>query len=105
MPDWNGRGLPPVAQARVDRFAASGLRTSLMTVPSAVGAEAAGFTAVGEVMGCVVAQIGWVGAGLATAGNSQVEAYTEAVRNGYGMALTRLSREADARAARRAQDR
>ncbi|MDT7796939.1 MAG: hypothetical protein QOI78_372, partial [Actinomycetota bacterium] len=36
MPDWDGRGLPPVAQARVDRFAASGLKTSLLSVPGAV---------------------------------------------------------------------
>lgn len=95
MPEWDGRGLPPVAQARVERFAASGLRTSLMTVPSAVGAEAAGFTPVGEVMGCVVQRIAWTGSALGTA-DYQMKDYADAIRAGYGMSLTRLCREADA---------
>jgi hypothetical protein len=51
--------LPPVARARVDRFAGSGLRTSLLTVPGAVGVEAAGLTPIGEVMGCIVERMGW----------------------------------------------
>jgi len=96
VPEWNGRGLPPVAQARVERFAASGLRTSLMTVPSAVGAEAAGFTAVGEVMGCVVQQVSFTGSLLGTTADYQMKDYADAIRAGYGISLTRLCREADA---------
>src|SRR5215467_4881260 len=63
MPDWDGTGLPPAAAARMDRFARSGLRTSLLSVPGAAGVESVGLTPVGEVMGCMVQQIGWQGYG------------------------------------------
>ncbi|SFW92227.1 heavy metal-binding domain-containing protein [Amycolatopsis australiensis] len=86
--------LPPVAQARVDRFAASGLKTSLFTVPEAVGAEVAGFTAVGEVMGCVVHRIGFTGPGAWAA--DQVRLLAGTTRQGYATALDRLAREARA---------
>ncbi|MFJ1763027.1 heavy metal-binding domain-containing protein [Amycolatopsis sp. NPDC088138] len=94
MPDWDGRGLPPVAQARVDRFAASGLKTSLLSVPGAVGAEVVGFTPVGEVMGCVVQQAGWVGPGTWAA--DQVNLLSGMLRQGYATALDRLAQEATA---------
>ncbi|MFN2534921.1 MAG: hypothetical protein ABR528_06680 [Pseudonocardiaceae bacterium] len=63
MAEWDGRGLPPVAAERMARFARSGLRTSLLTVPGAVGAQSVGFDPVGEAMGCIVEHIGWSGFG------------------------------------------
>lgn len=63
MVDWDGHGLPKVAAERMARFAGSGLRTSLLSVPGAVGVETAGFDTVGEVMGCVVEHIGFAGWG------------------------------------------
>jgi uncharacterized protein YbjQ (UPF0145 family) len=95
VPDWDGRGLPPVAQARVDRFASSGLHTSLLSVPAAVGAEVAGFTAVGEVMGCIVERLGWAPVYGMTP-NQQIGLYADALRQGYGVALDRLRLEAQA---------
>ena len=94
MPEWDGRGLPPVAQARVDRFAQSGLKTSLLSVPGAVGAEVAGFTSIGEVMGCVVQQIGFTALGQWAA--DQVRQTADMLRDGYTTALDRLSQEATA---------
>jgi hypothetical protein len=61
VPKSDRRSLPPLSRARVDRFGSSRVKTSLLSVPGAVGAEAAGFTPVGEVMGSVVHQVGWNG--------------------------------------------
>ena len=61
MADWDGHGLPPAAAARMERFGRSGLRTSLLPVAGAAGVEAVGLSPVGEVMGCMVEQIGWQG--------------------------------------------
>lgn len=94
MPAWDGRGLPPAARARLDRFRSSGLKTSLLTVPGAVGAEVAGFTAVGEVMGCVVQQVGWTDLGQWAA--DQVRQLADMLRHGYATALDRLTEEATA---------
>lgn len=63
MADWDGRGLPPVAAARLERARRSGVKTSLLSVPAHTGVMAAGFTPVGEVMGCIVAHLGWSGYG------------------------------------------
>lgn len=63
MVDWDGHGLPKVAAERMARFAGSGLRTSLLSVPGAAGVETAGFDTVGEVMGCIVEHIGFAGWG------------------------------------------
>src|SRR3954469_21352003 len=60
---WDGRGLPPVARARVERAAADGVRTSLLSADGLAGLEVAGFDAVGEVLGTTVMQIGWRGWG------------------------------------------
>ncbi|MEC3975242.1 YbjQ family protein [Amycolatopsis sp. H20-H5] len=96
MADWDGRGLPPVARARVERFASSGLRTSLLSVPATVGIETAGFTPVGEVMGCIVQSVSPVlGLGGTMAGVS-MEPYEASLRRGYGTALDRLKQEAAA---------
>jgi len=60
---WDGRGLPPVARARVERAAADGVRTSLLSADGLAGLEVAGFEVVGEVLGTTVMQIGWSGWG------------------------------------------
>lgn len=60
---WDGRGLPPVARARVERAAADGVRTSLLSADGLAGLEVAGFEVVGEVLGTTVMQIGWTGWG------------------------------------------
>jgi len=59
--DWDGQGLPPAAMARMERGRSSPVRSSLLSVPGHVGVEACGFTAVGEVMGCIVESIGFTG--------------------------------------------
>jgi uncharacterized protein YbjQ (UPF0145 family) len=59
--EWDGRGLPPQAEARISRGRAGKVRSSLLSVPGHVGVESCGFTPVGEVMGCIVEQIGWTG--------------------------------------------
>ena len=60
---------------RAGRYTTSGLRTSLLSVPGAVGAEAVGLRPIGEVMGCVVEHAGDVAASM---------------RRGYATALDRL---------------
>ena len=90
MSEWDGRGLPPVAAARMARFQAGGVRTSLLSVPGATGVEAVGFTPVGEVMGCSVRHIGWSGAGcgmyVGLFGGSSAPTVTSGRRGGYGFA-------------------
>jgi uncharacterized protein YbjQ (UPF0145 family) len=60
---WDGRGLPPAAAARMARFQADGVRTSLLDVPGAAAVTGVGLPPVGEVMGCMVEHIGWSGFG------------------------------------------
>ena len=108
---WDGRGLPPVARARVDRAAADGVRTSLLSAGGAAGLEVAGFEVVGEVLGTTVMQIGWSGYGgcgwqtglgafaPAVSGRSPWSGYApyvKAVRQGRDTALSRLLQEAAA---------
>lgn len=111
---WDGRGLPPVARARVDRAAAGGVRTSLLSAGGAAGLQMAGFDMVGEVLGTTVMQIGWsgyggcgwqtgVGGGLfgpvgvsSQSPWSGYAPYVQAVRRGRDTALNRLLQEAAA---------
>jgi hypothetical protein len=58
---WEGRGVPPVAQRRIARAAADGVRTSMVAVNGAAGLEASGFDIVGEVLGTTVMQIAMPG--------------------------------------------
>jgi uncharacterized protein YbjQ (UPF0145 family) len=60
---WDGRGLPPVARARIARAATGGGRTSLLSAAGAAGLQATGFDVVGEVLGTIVMQISWAGFG------------------------------------------
>ncbi len=57
MPDWDGRGLPPVAAARARRAAEGGAWTSLLTARAAASLRAMGFDPVGEVMGSIVQRV------------------------------------------------
>ncbi|MEV6849407.1 hypothetical protein [Actinoplanes sp. NPDC051411] len=41
---WDGRGLPPVAGARIGRAARDGVRTSLLSADDVAGLEPAGVT-------------------------------------------------------------
>ena len=116
MTEWDGRGLPPVAADRMRRFARTGLRTSLLTVPGAVGVQSVGFDPVGEVMGCIVEHIGWSGFGgcgyfggiggfgigggtVTSSGPARLVGfgpYVDALYRGYGTALGRMTAEAAA---------
>lgn len=111
---WDGRGLPPVARARVERAAADKVRTSLLSADGLAGLEVAGFDTVGEVLGTTVMQIGWTGWGgcgwqpgygapvggyLGGAGGpgwAGYEPYAQAIRHGRDTALDRMRQEAAA---------
>lgn len=122
MAEWDGHGLPPVAAERIARFARSGLRTSLLTVPGATGVQTVGLDPVGEVMGCIVEHIGWSGfggcgyvggmlglggfSGFGLGGPTVTSSgsrgfvgfgpYADALFHGYGTALRRMVDEASA---------
>jgi uncharacterized protein YbjQ (UPF0145 family) len=120
---WDGRGLPPVARARVERAAAGGVRTSLLSADGLAGLEVAGFDTVGEVLGTTVMQISWGGWGgcgwqpgwggnsgtflagprpgepvsvTRPSGWSGYEPYAQAIRQGRDTALGRMRQEAAA---------
>jgi uncharacterized protein YbjQ (UPF0145 family) len=114
---WDGSGLPPAAAARMQRASSSPLATSMLSVPSALGIQSVGFDPVGEVMGCVVVQLGWQGYGgcgvwagssgygygasapvisSRSAGYGGFGGYVGALTNGYRTALGRLVTEARA---------
>lgn len=115
MTDWDGRGLPPAARDRLARFGAGGARTSLLPVAGAAGIESVGLSPVGEVMGCIVQNIGWSGWGgcgyyggfggrlggfgavTQTSGSSSYAGYApyvDAMYRGYDTAMSRLLEEA-----------
>jgi uncharacterized protein YbjQ (UPF0145 family) len=104
-----------VARARIERAAAGGVRTSLLSADGLAGLETAGFEMVGEVLGTAVMQIGWSGyggcgwtpgfsggmfGGPATVSGpsrwSGYEPYARAVRHGRNTALSRMHQEASA---------
>lgn len=114
--DWDGRGLPPVAQARIARASGQRVRTSLLGAPAAVALDGIGFEPVGEVMGCVVQHIGWAGYGCGvypamgygvsygyaptitsgSGGYMGYAPYVDALYYGYEMSLHRMLLEAQA---------
>jgi uncharacterized protein YbjQ (UPF0145 family) len=112
---WDGRGLPPVARARIARAAAEGVRTSLLSTGGAVSLQSSGFEIVGEVLGSTVMQIGWTGFGgcgwgglraFGLGGATTVTSsrqgwagyapYVDALKAGRDTALNRLLQEASA---------
>ncbi|MFB9747446.1 heavy metal-binding domain-containing protein [Leifsonia shinshuensis] len=58
-------GLPAAARSRVERQAASGVRSSLFSAPAAAAARSAALLPVGEVFGGIVVNLGWTGTGCA----------------------------------------
>jgi uncharacterized protein YbjQ (UPF0145 family) len=117
MVEWDGRGLPPVAAARIARAGRSGVWTSLLSTSSAGGLQVVGLDPVGEVMGSTVEQIGWQGYGgcginfgfgmggavfapQAAMGSregstwSGFRPYADAIRRGYEKSMSRLMQEA-----------
>lgn len=111
---WDGRGLPPVARARIARAAAGGVKTSLLSANGAAGLVAAGFDVVGEVLGTTVMQIGWTGFGgcgwnglgggrfgpgtMVTSSSrwSGYAPYVDALKHGRNTAMSRMTQEAAA---------
>jgi uncharacterized protein YbjQ (UPF0145 family) len=92
--DW----LPAVAQARLRRYKETGLKTSLLSVAGAVGVESVGLHPVGEVMGCIVENIGFTG-GLnygmgGFLGSVSFQPYVDALYHGFNTALSRMTTEA-----------
>jgi uncharacterized protein YbjQ (UPF0145 family) len=114
MTEWDGRGLPPAAAARMQRFQADGVRTSLLDVPGVTSVSGVGLLPVGEVMGCMVQHIGWQGfggcgyygpgagwgLGTVTSGTNARYAgyrpYVDALYRGYDTAIARMVLEAQA---------
>jgi len=104
--------LPVAAAARLARMSSTGAVTSLLSVPSALGARSAGFDPVGDVMGAVSARIGWRGSGLldyttmrphpgtVTSGSGRGSGgfgpYVRAVYRSYDVAVDRMTAEATA---------
>lgn len=116
MAEWDGSGLPPAATARMARFEADRVRTSLLDVPATVSTSGAGLPPLGEVMGCMVQRIGWLGYGgcgyyggpggrswsppTVTSGQRRGFAgfrpYVDALYRGYDTAIERMLTEARA---------
>lgn len=115
MTEWDGRGLPPAAAARVSRAAQTHVRSSLLTAPAAAALADIGLEPVGEVMGCIVMHLGWSGWGcnaynswggtntygyvpaqFSGQGSTAYEPYVRAIYNGYEQSLRRLLLEAQA---------
>lgn len=98
MAGTDGDWLPDVARARLTRYKETGLKTSLLSVPGAVGVESVGLHPVGEVMGCIVENIGWTG-GLnygmgGFVGSVSFKPYVDALYHGFNTALARMTTEA-----------
>jgi uncharacterized protein YbjQ (UPF0145 family) len=85
MSDWGSAGVPPAAQARIERARSSGVRSSLLSVHGLAGIESVGFEAVGEVMGCIVEHIGWQGYGGCGWYPGYGSGYNQGYRAGYGV--------------------
>ena len=101
--------LPPAVVERQTRAARSGVRTSLLSVPSAAGIEAVGLEPVGEVMGCAVrsapqrhprpySRLVWEDMPRRTGQyfDDFSLPYLVGLRTGYHSALARMRREANA---------
>ena len=112
MTDGEVRGIPAIAAQRIARAAASGVATSLLSVPDQAGLDASGFVPVGEVMGCDVMHIGFRGYGGCgwgvgyfaptetitnrSGGYFGLGPYLDAIRAGWDLALSRMLAEATA---------
>jgi hypothetical protein len=101
--------VPAAVAARLDRFAATRARSSLLSASAATGLRTVGFETVGDVMGCTAFALsrrypGGCGNGpgktpVVRLGGyrwSGFEAYLAGLRKGYATALGRLNDEAAA---------
>ncbi|MBE7189022.1 heavy metal-binding domain-containing protein [Jatrophihabitans endophyticus] len=102
--------LPRAARSRLARFETATAHPSFLTVPAAYGVRAAGFEAVGDVMGCLAFQTtteyvglcGYRGTGTTprvtfpSGTGSSATSYLRQVTNAYRTALDRLRAEAAA---------
>jgi len=114
-PNINLNSLPPQALKRIESSKNSNVSSSLLGIGSHLSIESSGFTPVGEVMGCIVQSIGFMGyAGCGWYGygappprtiicrpdqGGQWQAlgpYLYAVNNGYNTAIGRMLTEAHA---------
>ncbi len=120
MEEWNGVGIPPAAQRRIDEAASSKLASSLLTVTSHVGIGSVGYEPVSEVMGsvvlstrgavlppCGVSQFGMgmsMGMGMSQGGpmggggmfGGQYEPYVDVINRGWTIAMERMMLESEA---------
>ncbi|HTW19229.1 MAG TPA: heavy metal-binding domain-containing protein [Mycobacteriales bacterium] len=119
MTQWDGQGLPPAAQARIDRAGTDRVWSSLLSIRGQAGVHSVGLDPVGEVMGSMVEHIGfagyggcgmWVpmtrGFGIPAAGGPTVTSgaggfsgfapYVDALYRGYDTAMYRMLLEAQA---------
>ncbi|HEX5407315.1 MAG TPA: heavy metal-binding domain-containing protein [Pseudonocardiaceae bacterium] len=98
MAGTDGDWLPDAARARLARYDAVGLKTSLLSVAGTVGVESVGLRPVGEVMGCIVQNIGWTGGmnyGVGGfVGSVSFQPYVQALYHGFDTALARMTTEA-----------
>lgn len=83
--EWNGQGLPPAAQARMERGRAGGPPASLFGISGQAALEACGFSVVGEVMGCIVEHIGFTGYGGCGWTPANYGGYGTPGMRGYGL--------------------
>lgn len=100
MTGTDGQWLPDAARARLSRYNEVGLKTSLLSVAGTVGVQSVGLRPVGEVMGCIVQNIGWTG-GLnygmgGFIGSVSFQPYVQALYHGFDTALSRMATEARA---------
>lgn len=90
------QGLPPAAVERLNRATRSGVRTSLLSAPSAAGIKTVGLEPVGEVMGCTVQSMvpryQTYASMYDVAGIAQP--YLDALNLGYRTAVDRMREEA-----------
>ncbi|HEX3907539.1 MAG TPA: heavy metal-binding domain-containing protein [Mycobacteriales bacterium] len=114
---WDGQGLPPAARARIERARTDRIATSLLSPGGQAAVQSVGLDPVGEVMGCIVEQIGWSGWGgcgvMGFGGRGYLAAsaptvtssrggyggyrpYVDALYRGYDTALSRMLTEAQA---------
>jgi uncharacterized protein YbjQ (UPF0145 family) len=60
---WSGKGLPPVARARLAEIKASGTWSSALTTDEFAAIKSVGFEPVGQVLGAAVYNVGYRGYG------------------------------------------
>ena len=93
-------GLPPAAVERLNRAKRSGVRTSLLSAPSAAGIKTVGLEPVGEVMGCTVQSMVARYQTYAPTYNYNVSSvaqpYLDGLSMGYRTAVDRMREEARA---------